>query len=143
MAKKKTKQENPAPKKRGRPLIEIDREQFEKLCAMQCTQVEIADFFKINVDTVNAWCKRTYDGALFSEVYNKYASVGKISLRRTQWKQAENSTRMSIWLGKQYLGQTDKVETTITEIDAEQREAIEDFLHADSGTEENTNDAKE
>ena len=139
----KNKEINPVPKKRGRPLIEIDREQFEKLCAMQCTQTEIADFFKINVDTVNAWCKRTYDGQLFSEVYNKFASVGKISLRRTQWKQAENSTRMSIWLGKQYLGQSDKMETTITEIDEEQRSAIEGFLNADSGTDENTNNAQE
>lgn len=134
----KNKNEEPKQKKRGRPLIEIDREQFEKLCGMQCTQQEIADFFKINVDTVNAWCKRTYDGALFSEVYNKFASVGKISLRRTQWKQAENSTRMSIWLGKQYLGQSDKMETTITEIDEEQRSALEDFLNADSGTNENS-----
>lgn len=135
MAKNKGDNE---PKKRGRPLIELDKHQFETLCGMQCTQQEIADFFNINVDTVNAWCKRTYDGQLFSEVYNKMSSRGKISLRRTQWKQAEKSTRMSIWLGKQYLGQSDKMETTITEIDEEQRSALEDFLNADSGTNENS-----
>ena len=138
--KKKTEEEQP--KKRGRPFKEIDIEQFEKLCALQCTQVEIADFFKCNVDTVNDWCKRTY-GCLYSEIYNKYASIGKISLRRTQWKQAENSTRMSIWLGKQYLGQTDKVETTITEIDEEQRKAIEDFLTDEQGTTEDPEPAEE
>jgi len=131
--KKKTEEEKP--KKLGRPFKEIDQEQFEKLCALQCTQVEIADFFKCNVDTVNDWCKRTY-GCLYSEVYNKNASVGKISLRRTQWKQAEHSASMAIWLGKQYLGQSDKLETTITEIDEEQRMAIEEFLSNDNGTNE-------
>lgn len=139
MAKKKTEG---IPKKLGRPFKEIDQEQFEKLCALQCTQVEIADFFKCSVDTVNDWCKRTY-GCLYSEIYNKYASIGKISLRRLQWKQAENSSRMSIWLGKQYLGQSDKVETTITEIDEEQRRAIEEFLDNDTGTTEDSDAVKE
>ena len=45
----------------------------------------------------------------FSEVFNKYASVGKISLRRTQFKLAERSSAMAIWLGKQVLGQEDKI----------------------------------
>lgn len=126
----------------ARPRIEIDQHQFEQLCKLQCTQQEIADFFKCSVDTINAWCKRTYKSG-YTEIYNKNASVGKISLRRTQWKQAETSSRMSIWLGKQYLGQTDKIENTITEIDAETRQAVNDFLNDDgqdndSGTEENT-----
>lgn len=139
MAKKKS--DNTEAKRVGRPYKEIDEEQFKKLCVLQCTQVEIADFFKCSVDTINDWCKRTY-GCNYSEVYNKNASLGKISLRRTQWKQAENSTRMSIWLGKQYLGQSDKVETTITEIDEEQRKAIEDFLN-DNGTNEDPEHTEE
>lgn len=139
MAKsKKTDNSNPDKPKRGRPLIDIDRDQFEKLCLLQCTQSEIADFFNISVDTVNAWCNRTY-GCNFSEIYNKRTNIGKISLRRTQWKQAQNSTRMAIWLGKQYLGQSDKMETTITEIDEDQRKAIEDFLTDDEGTEADFN----
>ena len=126
----------------ARPKIEIDQHQFEQLCKLQCTQQEIADFFSCSVDTIERWCKRTYHMG-YAEIYNKKASVGKISLRRTQWKQAENSSRMSIWLGKQYLGQTDKIENTITEIDAETRQAVNDFLNDDGqdddgGTEGNT-----
>jgi hypothetical protein len=34
---------------------------------------------------------------------------GKASLRRMQWRAAERSTAMLIWLGKQYLGQTGKL----------------------------------
>ena len=94
----------------GRPKVEIDKEEFENLCLMQCTEIEIAGFFKCSDDTVNNWCKETY-GDTFSEVFKRYSAPGKISLRRTQFKQAKTSVPMSIWLGKQYLGQTDKVET--------------------------------
>lgn len=36
---------------------------------------------------------------------------GKIALRRFQLQQAEKNPTMAIWLGKQYLGQTDKIES--------------------------------
>jgi hypothetical protein len=36
---------------------------------------------------------------------------GQKKLRRLQWKQAEHNPTMAIFLGKQYLGQADKVET--------------------------------
>ena len=45
---------------------------------------------------------------LFSDVYKRLSVKGKISLRRYQFQQAEKSTAMAIWLGKQYLGQTEK-----------------------------------
>lgn len=101
MAKKK--------KLRGRPLKEIDQRKFEKLCEMQCTEKEIAAFFDVSEDTILRWCRRTY-GASFADVFADKRQLGKISLRRSQWKLAQNDTRMSIWLGKQYLDQTDKRE---------------------------------
>lgn len=94
----------------ARPRIEIDKEQFEKLCAMHCTLSEIAGWFKCSEDTIERWCKREYSES-FAEVYKKQSAQGNISLRRLQFKQAEKSTAMAIWLGKQWLGQTDKVET--------------------------------
>ena len=36
--------------------------------------------------------------------------IGKTSLRRNQWRLAETNPTMAIWLGKQYLNQTDHVE---------------------------------
>ena len=86
----------------------INKDQFEKLCALQCTEQEIASFFDVSVDSLERFCKREYD-CRFAEVFKKKRDVGKISLRRTQFKQAEKSTSMAIWLGKQYLGQTDHV----------------------------------
>ncbi len=98
--------------KMGRPKIEINQEQFEKLCTIQCTEEEIADFFNCSVDTINNWCKTTYEQT-FSETFKKYASKGKMSLRRMQFKLAEKNASMAIFLGKQYLGQKDYVENTI------------------------------
>ena len=100
--------------KTGRPLKEIDKNDFEKLCGIQCTLQEIASFFECNEDTVNAWCKRTY-GDTFSVVYKTYSGKGKISLRRVQFELAKRNQTKAIWLGKQYLNQTDKIETETTE----------------------------
>lgn len=92
--------------KMGRPEIEILKDDFEKLCAMQCTLVEIAGFFNCSEDTIENWCKKTYKGQTFSEVYKKKSAKGKISIRRQQFRTAEaGNVSMLIWLGKQYLGQ--------------------------------------
>lgn len=94
--------------KKGRPRKEIDKRQFENLCGLQCTLNEIASFFDCSIDTVERFCKREY-GSTFADTFNKYAGVGKISLRRTQFKLAERSASMAIWLGKQVLGQEDRI----------------------------------
>lgn len=92
----------------ARPRIEIDKEQFQKLCAIQCTLEEIASWFKCSEDTIERWCKREYKKT-FADAFKTWSADGKISLRRTQFRMAEKSTAMAIWLGKQYLGQADKV----------------------------------
>lgn len=99
-------------KKMGRPLKEIDKHQFEKLCNLQCTLLEIAGFFNCSDDTIERWCKRTYK-TTFAECFKTFSQGGKISLRRTQFKLAERSAAMAIFLGKQYLGQTDKTEMDV------------------------------
>lgn len=94
----------------GRPKKEIDQEQFEKLCEMQCTQEEICNWYNVTDKTLTKWCKETY-GAAFSEVFKQKRGRGKISLRRIQWQLAQNSVPMAIWLGKQYLNQREQVDT--------------------------------
>jgi hypothetical protein len=98
----------------GRPKKNIDHKQFESLCGLQCTLEEICGWFGITDKTLNSWCKKTYNKT-FSEVFKEKRSTGKISLRRHQWRLAEKNANMAIWLGKQYLGQKDQVETTIAE----------------------------
>lgn len=93
----------------ARPRKEIDKVQFEKLCGIMCTLSEIAGMFDCCEDTIENWCKRIYKMS-FSEVYKKYSATGKISLRRIQFKLAERNAAMAMFLGKNYLGQKDRVE---------------------------------
>ena len=97
----------------ARPVKEINKEHFESLCNLQCTLDEIAGFFKCSSDTIERWCKKTYSES-FAETYKKYSQNGKISLRRYQFKLAEKNASMAIWLGKQWLGQTEKIETEVS-----------------------------
>ena len=96
-------------RKRGRPKKEIDKDQFQKLCGIQCTLAEIAGFFDCSEDTIERWCKETYKQN-FAEAFKIYSASGKISLRRMQFKLAEKSAAMAIFLGKNYLNQKDILE---------------------------------
>ena len=92
----------------GRPRKPINKGELEKLCGIQCTIEEIAGWFNCHEDTIRRFCEREY-GMKFHEVYDKFSANGKISIRRTQFRIAEDgNATMAIWLGKQYLGQTDK-----------------------------------
>ena len=94
--------------RKGRPKIEIDWDEFEKLCLIQCTLTEIADWFKCSEDTIERRC-REQKKMLFAEYFKKLAVGGKISLRRSQFKLAVGGNpSLNIWLGKQYLGQRDQ-----------------------------------
>lgn len=99
----------------ARPRKEIDKKQFENLCALQCTHDEICAWFDVTVKTLESWCKRTY-GDSFSKVFAQKRGKGKISLRRSQWQLAEKSASMAIWLGKQYLNQRDNVDVTVSDV---------------------------
>ena len=92
----------------GRPKKEIDYTAVEKLASIQCTQEEIANFLGISVRTL----QRDEE---FCRLYKKGMDNGKMSLRRTQFKIAEKgNASMAIFLGKQYLGQRDVIETDNT-----------------------------
>ncbi len=89
---------------------QIDWPSFDKLCELQCTLREISSFFDCSIDTVERAVKRE-KGMLFSEYRDLRAGNGKISLRRRQMELAESgNATMLVWLGKQWLGQADKVE---------------------------------
>ena len=121
----------------GRPRKNIDQKQFENLCGLQCTQEDICGFFDICSDTLNTWCKRTYKMG-FSEVYAQKRGSGRISLRRIQFRLAQKNAAMAIFLGKNMLGQTDKVVHVNADKDRQElRELFEDVKnHAEPETDE-------
>jgi len=97
---------------RGRPRIEIDYKQVEQLAAMQCTDEEIAAVLGVERSSIS---KRKKADKEFFTAYKKGKERGKASLRRMQFKAAEGgNATMLIWLGKQYLDQSDKTQQEIS-----------------------------
>lgn len=97
----------------GRPRKEIDKKAFVDLVGLGCTQDEICWYFRdesgknLSEDTLTRWCKREF-GQTFAEYAkkNRLAPL-KIQLRKNQFELAKKSATMAIFLGKNYLGQTD------------------------------------
>lgn len=84
----------------------IEMDQLEKLCAMQATDEEIAAWFNVSTRTI----ERRRKQAKFGDVMDRGKARGRLSIRRAQIKLLESgNATMAIWLGKQYLGQTDQL----------------------------------
>jgi hypothetical protein len=66
-------------------------------------------------------------------VYKRFAAAGNASLRRSQFKMAEKSVPMAIFLGKNWLNQSDRNETVVMEV--EDLTTLADMLKCDSGSE--------
>lgn len=113
----------------ARPRIDIDLEQFRKLCSIQCTLAEISSWFKCSEDTIERWCKRELKMS-FAEAFKTFSADGKISLRRTQFRMAETNVSMAIWLGKQYLGQSEQQDVRIATNDDDTIKAMEAYFES-------------
>ena len=95
--------------KTGRPKKIINMDELIKLCAMQCTEVEIADWFNCSVDTIENRIKQEYK-VTFSEFYTKHRAKGKVALRRNMFNLSSKSPAMAIFLAKNWLGMKDSQE---------------------------------
>ncbi len=97
----------------GRPRLEVDLDLASRLASIMCTGQEIADVLQVSYDTVERRVRETFEMS-FADWLKRHQAVGKSSLRRMQWKTAENgNVTMQIWIGKQYLGQSDKQEISV------------------------------
>ena len=95
----------------GRKPLEIDVEQLEKLASLQCTDRELAAFFRCTTRTIE---KRRKEPA-FKDALERGKAMGQISVRRGQMKLLEGgNATIAIWLGKQLLGQRDVTPVELT-----------------------------
>ena len=87
----------------ARPLKEVDVELLKKLAGIHCTIKEMASILGCSVDTLER---------RFADIIEKGRDEGKMSLRRVMFKKAVQgeNTAMLIWLSKQHLGMSDKIE---------------------------------
>lgn len=93
----------------GRPKKPVDWQAVEKLCAIQCSEQEIADFLHISVDTLT---RRLHDekGLGFAEFFTKHRVAGKIALRRNLFQLAQKQGHVAIFLAQNWLGMSTKSE---------------------------------
>lgn len=97
--------------KAGRPKANIDLQELEKLAAMQATGEEIARWFKVGHAT---WERRAKKEPYRSIIENGRA-IGKVSVRRRQFELAMAGDKtMLVWLGKQWLGQRDNLDSQVS-----------------------------
>lgn len=95
----------------GRPRVEIDWEEFEKLCQIQCTAEEVAFWFNCSVDTIERNVRRRYKST-FAEIFAQKSVRGKVALRRTLFQIAlKGNLGALIWLSKNHLNMSEKVRT--------------------------------
>lgn len=93
----------------GRPkgsVKAIDIDQVENLASIGCTQEEIAVVLKVSSRTL----QRRKDA---HEAIERGMHRLRTSLRRWQYEKAKDgNVAMLIWLGKQLLGQRDRIDET-------------------------------
>lgn len=88
----------------GRKAVKIYLAELEKLCALQCTDQEIASFFEVSVRTI----ERRRNKPAFAEVMDRGRARGKLSLRRSLWNLAvKGNPAANIFLAKNLLGYRD------------------------------------
>lgn len=97
----------------GRPKLDVDWKLAENLAKIQCTGEEMAAILGMSYDTLERRIKEEFETD-FADWFKQKGAHGKASLRRRQYQAAEaGNATMLIWLGKQWLGQSDKSENTI------------------------------
>lgn len=96
---------------KGRPRLVLNEDGISLITSLsqyRCTDEEIAAVLNVTVDTLQA----RHNKKAFSDAKKRGIEGGTASLKRMQWKAAQDgNVTMLIWLGKNMLGQSDKVET--------------------------------
>lgn len=96
-------------KSRARPRVELCEEQIKRFAALGTPTEKIAEFFDVSCSTLRA---------NFSAALKEGRKNIDTRLRQAQLDVAleKLDTKMLIWLGKQYLGQRDKIESEVTHV---------------------------
>lgn len=98
----------------GRPVggsIPVDPDEVEKLAMIGATQYEMAAWFGLSISVMESKLRQPELRARYDIGVGK----GRVSLRRMQLRMVEEgNATMGIWLGKQMLGQRDKVDVEMS-----------------------------
>ena len=88
----------------GRKAADINLEDLEKLCGLQCTDEELAAWFGVSLRTI----ERRRQEPAFAEAMERGKARGRLSLRRNLFGlSAKGNVAASIFLAKNILGYKD------------------------------------
>lgn len=90
----------------GRPRVEIDLKMMARLADLLFTAADCAMFFECGISTIDRRLKEA-GWAGYGEFFHRHSARARVRLRQAQWKSAmAGNITIQIWLGKQYLGQS-------------------------------------
>ncbi len=126
-------------KARGRPAKtwdDKDIDMFKRMCSRFGTRDGIAAIFGVSPKTLNRLINENLHDEIapdsdepitFEDAYAVYSQAGAQLLREAQFEKAlSGNSTMLVWLGKQYLGQSDSKEV-IVQAAEEEATALDDI----------------
>lgn len=95
----------PAKHAGGRPQVEIDLAQVEKMAALQATDTEIAVSLGVSRNSI----KRVKKSQAYQDAIERGRTKGKLMIRQAQFRSLMSGEKntMAMYLGKAILGQSD------------------------------------
>jgi predicted site-specific integrase-resolvase len=111
------------------PSNKIDKVELENIIKLCPTEKETADWFDVSIDTLYRYLKKNYNEC-FAEFRDKRFSRTRMAIKKKQIEKAmTGDNTMLIWVGKQYLGQSEKIEQrTQLNVEDESKNKKEDIL---------------
>jgi hypothetical protein len=95
----------------GRRAVNINLVELEKLCGLQCTDAEVASFFKVSTRTI----ERRKKQPAYAEAMERGRAAGRLSVRRMLFGQAaKGNIAAAIFLAKNLLGYKDVVANEVS-----------------------------
>lgn len=99
------KQPRPFKNRRGRPRRNFSVKKFERLAYSYCSQHEIAAIFGCGIATIKRLCTREP----YRAIWQAALAAMRAELKLKMFELArEGNVQMLIWLGKQYLRQSER-----------------------------------
>lgn len=103
----------------GRPEKEFDWKVLDSILQFGANLIDCSELLDVSDDTIQRKI-RSEHGCTFSEYRTKKMGRMRVKLLQKQYEMAQNgNVALLIWLGKQHLGQTDKVVQEIQEVNLE------------------------
>lgn len=92
----------------------IDADELKKLMTFHPSKQEAADWFDVSASSLERFIKKEF-GCTFEALRDKGFVRTKMAIKRKQIEMALGGCKvMLIWAGKQYLGQSERIEQNHT-----------------------------